>query len=105
MSKLAVVILAAGKGVRMQSDLPAGKAGLPKVFHDLAGKPMLAHVVHTVKKLSPQATYIVVGHRKELIMDFFKDWGVKFVVQAEQLGTGHAVMQVGPHLKDFSGTE
>jgi len=81
----------------MQSDLP-------KVFHDLAGKPMLAHVLETVKKLSPQETHIIVGHKKELIIDYFKNERINFVVQAEQLGTGHAVMQAEAGLKDFSGT-
>lgn len=97
MKNLAVIVLAAGKGVRMRSDLP-------KVFHDLAGKPMLAHVLLTVKNFFPQKTLVVVGYKKELIMDYFKDWGVEFVDQTEQLGTGHAVMQAEPYLLDFRGT-
>ena len=97
MRDLAVIILAAGRGVRMKSDLP-------KVFHEVLGEPMLTYVLETVKKLAPQRIYLVVGHKRDLIMDYYKDWDLKFVVQEEQLGTGHAVMQAKPHLKDFSGT-
>lgn len=97
MRDLAVIILAAGKGVRMKSDLP-------KVFHEVLGEPMLTYVLETVKTLDPAQTYLVVGHKRDLIMDYYKEWPLKFVVQDEQLGTGHAVMQVKPHLEDFSGT-
>ncbi|MFA6169910.1 MAG: NTP transferase domain-containing protein [Candidatus Margulisiibacteriota bacterium] len=97
MDDLAVVILAAGKGVRMQSDLP-------KVFHPVLGEPMLAHVLKTTQKLQPAKTLVVVGHRRELITDFFKDWPVEFVVQAEQKGTGHAVLMAEPNLAGFKGT-
>lgn len=97
MNDLAVVILAAGKGVRMQSDLP-------KVFHPVLGEPMLAHVLKTTQKLQPAKTLVVVGHRRELITDFFKDWPVEFVVQAEQKGTGHAVLMAEPNLAGFKGT-
>lgn len=96
MNNLAVIILAAGKGVRMKSDLP-------KVFHDLGGQPMLAYVIETVKKLNPAKILIVVGHKKELIIDYFKDSKVEFVVQTEQLGTGHAVMQAKDSLQNFDG--
>jgi len=95
-NNLAVIILAAGKGVRMKSDLP-------KVFHDLGGQPMLAYVIETVKKLNPAKILIVVGHKKELIIDYFKDSKVEFVVQTEQLGTGHAVMQAKDSLQNFDG--
>ncbi|MEE8638656.1 MAG: sugar phosphate nucleotidyltransferase [Candidatus Margulisiibacteriota bacterium] len=97
MHNLAVIVLGAGKGVRMKSDLP-------KVFHEILGEPMLTYVLETVKKLAPQQTYLVVGHKRDLIMDYYKDRDLKFVVQEEQLGTGHAVMQVKPYLEDFSGT-
>jgi len=90
------IVLAAGKGIRMKSDLP-------KVFHPLAGKPMLEYVILTLKKLEVGGIYVVVGHKKELIIDYFKDWNIIFVEQKEQLGTGHAVMQAEPHLKKFSG--
>lgn len=92
----AAIVLAAGKGVRMKSELP-------KVFHSLAGKPMLEYVISTLKKLGVSRIYVVVGHKKELIIDYFKGWDIVFVEQKEQLGTGHAVMQAEPHLKNFSG--
>lgn len=97
MAALAAIVLAAGKGVRMKSDLP-------KVFHEILGEPMLTYVLRTVQKLTLQKTLVVVGHQRQLIMDYYKDWPVEFVVQAEQLGTGHAVMQAEPYLKDFAGT-
>jgi bifunctional UDP-N-acetylglucosamine pyrophosphorylase/glucosamine-1-phosphate N-acetyltransferase len=97
MGNLAVIILAAGKGVRMKSDLP-------KVFHEILGEPMLTYVLDTVKRLGPSETYLVVGHKRDLIMDDYKDRGLKFVAQDDQLGTGHAVMQAKPHLEGFSGT-
>ena len=96
MENLAVIILAAGKGVRMKSDLP-------KVFHEILGEPMLSYVLGTVKKLQPAKTIVVVGHQRKLIIDYFRDWPVEFAVQAEQLGTGHAVMQAEPKLREFSG--
>jgi bifunctional UDP-N-acetylglucosamine pyrophosphorylase/glucosamine-1-phosphate N-acetyltransferase len=97
MPELAVIILAAGKGTRMKSDLP-------KVFHEILGEPMLTYVLDTVKKLNPHSVYLVVGHKRDLIMDYYQDNNLKFVTQEEQLGTGHAVMQVKPWLEDFSGT-
>jgi len=96
MRNLVAVVLAAGKGVRMKSDLP-------KVFHEVLGEPMLTYVLETLKKLSPLKTFVVVGHQCQLIMDYYKNWPITFVVQEKQLGTGHAVMQAEPHLKDFSG--
>jgi len=96
MKDLAAIVLAAGKGVRMQSDLP-------KVFHELLGEPMLSYVLKTVQNLHPVKTLVVVGHMRQLIMDYYKDWPVEFVVQAEQLGTGHAVRQAEPKLREFSG--
>ena len=79
------------------------ESDLPKVFHPLAGKPMLEHVIDTVKSLGISKIIVVVGHKKELIIDHFKGRGVEFVEQKEQLGTGHAEMQAEPYLKDFTG--
>ncbi|MFA4858143.1 MAG: sugar phosphate nucleotidyltransferase [Candidatus Margulisiibacteriota bacterium] len=93
---LAAIILAAGKGVRMQSELP-------KVFHQVLGKPLLQYVIEAVQQLSPQKICVVVGYKKESIIDYFKGFGLEFVVQEQQLGTGHAVMQARENLKDFSG--
>ncbi|MBI5078840.1 NTP transferase domain-containing protein [Candidatus Saganbacteria bacterium] len=95
--ELVVIVLAAGKGVRMKSDLP-------KVFHAVLGRPMLTYVLETVKKLSPFKIFVVVGHQRQLIIAHYKDWPITFVVQEEQMGTGHAVMQVKPYLNGFSGT-
>jgi UDP-N-acetylglucosamine diphosphorylase/glucosamine-1-phosphate N-acetyltransferase len=97
MQNLVVIILAAGKGVRMNSDLP-------KVFHKILGEPMLSYVLRTAIRLAPRAIYLVIGYKRELLIDYYKDWPVTFVAQEKQLGTGHAVLQVEPYLKDFSGT-
>jgi len=84
---LHIVILAAGQGTRMRSDLP-------KVLHRLAGKPMLAHVLDTVRKLLPERITVVVGHGADQLRAVFADaQDVTFVHQAQQLGTGHAVAQ------------
>ena len=81
------MILAAGKGTRMRSDLP-------KVLHPLAGRPLLAHVLHIARALERHApVVVVVGHQADLVKAAFADEpGLDFVVQEPQLGTGHAVM-------------
>ena len=81
-----VVILAAGQGTRMRS-------ALPKVLHPVAGKPMLGHVLDTARKLKPQSIQVVIGHGAELVRETLKGDDIAFVLQAEQLGTGHAVAQ------------
>ncbi len=93
---LSIVILAAGQGKRMKSDLP-------KVLQPLAGKPMLAHVVETAKALHADGIYVVHGHGAERVREALGHEPVKWVLQAEQLGTGHAVAQAisaipGDHL-------
>lgn len=85
--KYSAVILAAGKGVRMCSKLP-------KVTHLVAGRPMILHIVNSVKKAGIKDITIVVGHGKELVKKVFDgDDNVRFVVQEQQLGTGHALLQ------------
>jgi len=96
MDNLAVVILAAGKGVRMQSNLP-------KVFHEILGEPMLTYVLRAVGGLQPQKTVVVVGYLREIIMEYYQQWPLNFAVQAQQLGTGHAVRQAEPFLQNFKG--
>ncbi len=86
---LEVVILAAGQGTRMRS-------ALPKVLHPIAGKPMLAHVIATARRLSPKAIHVVYGHGGETVRETINDDGVNWVEQAQQLGTGHAVEQAMP---------
>ncbi len=99
---LAIAILAAGKGKRMQNP------DLPKVLTPLNGKPILAYVIETALKLSPKIIYVIVGFKKQLVIDFCKEKfnqdEIEFVEQAEQLGTGHAVLQIEPFL-DFSITD
>lgn len=89
---LDIVILAAGQGTRMRS-------ALPKVLHPIAGKSMLAHVVDTARKLKPQSIQVVIGHGAETVREQLAADDVSFVVQSEQLGTGHAVAQAVPNLK------
>jgi UDP-N-acetylglucosamine diphosphorylase/glucosamine-1-phosphate N-acetyltransferase len=96
MDKLAVLILAAGKGKRMKSHLP-------KVLHTLAGKPLLAYVVDLARGLNPERIIIIVGHMAEKVSRLFPHDTVYFVKQEEQLGTGHAVQQTEEILKDFHG--
>lgn len=89
---LRVVILAAGKGTRMRSDLP-------KVLHKVANKPMVEHVIDTARSLKPQAINLIYGHGGEQLKNAIAGDDLTWVEQREQLGTGHAVQQVIPHLK------
>jgi bifunctional UDP-N-acetylglucosamine pyrophosphorylase/glucosamine-1-phosphate N-acetyltransferase len=90
---LSVVILAAGQGKRMKSDLP-------KVLQPLAGRPLLGHVLDTARGLEAAATYVVYGHGGEQVLKAFPGDGVQWVLQAEQHGTGHAVAQAMPQVPD-----
>lgn len=92
-SAMSVVILAAGKGTRMCSDLP-------KVLHPLAGKPMVQHVIDAAMKLGAQNIHLVYGHGGELLQSTLLDGALNWVPQAEQLGTGHAMQQAAPHFAD-----
>lgn len=89
MDHSAVIVLAAGKGVRMKSDLP-------KVCHPLHGKPLIGHVLDTVVQLSPAQVVVIVGHRASFVRDACQGHAVEFVTQEPQLGTAHAVMQAMP---------
>ena len=91
MSDLDVVILAAGKGTRMYSDIP-------KVLHPLAGLPLLAHVITAARALAARRIVIVYGHGGESVRDHFQAEDIEFVRQEPQLGTGHAVQQALPLL-------
>lgn len=90
---LSVVILAAGQGKRMQSDLP-------KVLQPLAGKPLLAHVIDCARELNAGDIHIVYGHGGDTVRAAFPDAGLQWALQAQQLGTGHAVMQAMPQIAD-----
>jgi len=94
---LHAIILAAGKGTRMKSELL-------KVAHLVAGKPIVEYVVDTVRGLGVDSIYIVVGHQAEVLKKSISDESIHFVMQADQLGTGHAVMQVG-HTTTFTPTD
>ncbi len=96
-SKLNIVILAAGKGTRMKSNLP-------KVLHKLAGKPLLQHVIDSAKTLNPAKIIAVYGYGGDAVPNAMKHENVIWVEQKEQLGTGHAVMQVLPHLDKDANT-
>lgn len=86
---LEVVVLAAGQGKRMRS-------ALPKVLQPIAAKPMLEHVLQTARMLAPERIHVVYGHGGEAVRARFADWGLSWCLQAEQLGTGHAVLQAMP---------
>lgn len=93
--KLEVVILAAGQGTRM-------KSRLPKVLHTVGGKPLLEHVIRTAMALEPTAIHVVIGHGSEQVQQALTQYKINWVVQAQQLGTGHAVMQALPAISDAS---
>ncbi|KEY90192.1 bifunctional protein GlmU [Candidatus Photodesmus katoptron] len=93
--KFSAVILAAGKGSRMRSNIP-------KVLHTLAGKPIVRYLIDTCNKLGAKNIYLVYGHSSELIKKTLFDEPVSWVLQAEPLGTGHAVSQAS---KKFLGNE
>lgn len=96
MTELKAVILAAGKGTRMRSNLP-------KVLHKVGGREMLQHVLDAAGIAGAAEKIVIVGHGAELVETMVGAQG-KIVLQAEQLGTGHAVMQTKEVLKDFHGT-
>ncbi|MNF65872.1 Bifunctional protein GlmU [compost metagenome] len=88
---LDIVILAAGQGTRMRS-------ALPKVLHPVAGNSMLGHVIHSARQLAPQGIHVVIGHGAEAVRQRLAADDLNFVLQDQQLGTGHAVAQALPQL-------
>jgi len=97
---VAVAILAAGRGTRMKSDLP-------KVLHQLGGRTLVQRVLESCVQLQPSRRLIIVGYGADLVRDSLQKTdtqpGLEFVEQTEQLGTGHAIQQLLPYLKDFTG--
>ena len=91
------LVLAAGQGTRMKSELA-------KVLHPMAGQPLLAWVLGTLEDLGVGRVLVVIGHQREQVRATFADARAEWVVQAEQCGTGHAVLMAGPALADFAGT-
>jgi UDP-N-acetylglucosamine diphosphorylase/glucosamine-1-phosphate N-acetyltransferase len=96
-SQVSVIILAAGKGTRMKSDLA-------KVLHSLYGKPMLAYSVDVARAIGAEKIAVVIGHQADVVREAFKDQGLIFVEQREQLGTGHAVLQTRDTFRTYQGT-
>ncbi len=96
MSHLSTIILAAGKGTRMKSDLP-------KVLHPLNHRPMVAYVIDVAEQVGSEKIVLIIGHKKELVRETLQDCNVEFAVQSPQLGTGHAVMQAAPFFKNYKG--
>lgn len=92
------LVLAAGMGKRMQSDLP-------KVLHEMAGRPLLGHVFGMLDELGVGRIVAVIGYQRERVRAVFADRDdIEWAVQAEQRGTGHAVQCAGPALESFEGT-
>src|SRR5713101_10113994 len=84
--RIAIAIMAAGKGTRLKSKHP-------KVLHEIGGKPILANVIATAQKVVPaQDIFVIIGHEADRVREAVADTGVNFVVQAQQRGTGHALM-------------
>ena len=95
-NKLAVIVMAAGKGTRMKSELP-------KVLHLLNGKPLLAYPLTLAKQINSSPIVVVVGYQADMVRQAFKDETLTFALQEPQLGTGHAVMCALPGLDGFAG--
>ncbi len=99
-NKLAIVILAAGKGKRMNNP------NLPKVLVELKNRPLLDYVLELSTNLNPEKVVVIVGHHKEQVIDFIashKNPKFEYATQDEQLGTGHAVAQTESNLTEFDG--
>ena len=93
--KLKTLILAAGKGTRMKSELP-------KVIHEVNGIPMISKIIKALEVLKPEENILILGHKKEEVLKVVGE-DADYVVQTEQLGTGHAVLQAKDKLKDYDG--
>ncbi|MCK4579365.1 MAG: NTP transferase domain-containing protein [Candidatus Marinimicrobia bacterium] len=95
-NKLAAIILAAGRGKRMNSDLP-------KVLHEVGGRPMVTWVADTAREVGAQPIIVIVGTGQQLIEATLSELGATFVPQGEPLGTAHAVLQARSFLENFEG--
>ncbi|MCD6487212.1 MAG: NTP transferase domain-containing protein [Syntrophobacterales bacterium] len=93
---LATIILAAGKGTRMKSDLA-------KVLHPVCGRPMLTYVVELAQNLDSEKTIVVTGHQADMIKEATKGRNLIYTFQKKQLGTAHAVSRAGDNLLGFDG--
>ncbi len=95
--KRAAIVLAAGKGKRMKSDLP-------KVLHTIHGRPMVSILLDTLIRLKFDKIVVVIGHKGEMVQDALASYPVEFAWQREQHGTGHAVMMTKDQMASFEGT-
>jgi UDP-N-acetylglucosamine diphosphorylase/glucosamine-1-phosphate N-acetyltransferase len=95
-TKFCTLILAAGKGTRMKSDMA-------KVLHVLEGKPLLHYSLEAARNAKAEKIVVIVGHQSDKVRESFPDPALVFVQQMPQLGTGHAVMQAADALKDYQG--
>jgi bifunctional UDP-N-acetylglucosamine pyrophosphorylase/glucosamine-1-phosphate N-acetyltransferase len=95
--KRAAIVLAAGKGKRMMSELP-------KVLHEIHGRPMISILLDTLIRLKFDKIVVVIGHKGEMVQDALKSYPVEFAWQREQHGTGHAVMMTKEQMGTFDGT-
>ncbi len=93
----AAIVLAAGKGERMKSDIP-------KVLHRISGRPMITVLIDTLAKLDFARLIVVIGYKGEMVKDELPGYPISFVWQHEQLGTGHAVQMAREVIGDFKGT-
>jgi bifunctional UDP-N-acetylglucosamine pyrophosphorylase/glucosamine-1-phosphate N-acetyltransferase len=93
----AAIVLAAGQGTRMHSDLA-------KVLHPMCGRPLLAHVLAALEATGVARVLVVIGHQRDRVRAEFPQPGIEWVVQAEQRGTGHAIQMAAPSLDGFAGT-
>src|SRR5438270_3469200 len=92
--RFAIAIMAAGKGTRLKSKRP-------KVLHEIGGRPLLEHVIRAASQVVPtRDIYAIVGHEADKVRAAVQHTGVNFVLQAQQRGTGHAMMMARPALKD-----
>ncbi|HEV8726412.1 MAG TPA: bifunctional UDP-N-acetylglucosamine diphosphorylase/glucosamine-1-phosphate N-acetyltransferase GlmU [Candidatus Binatia bacterium] len=96
MQELGVVVLAAGQGTRMKSNLP-------KVLHPLGGRPLFLHVLRTAQRLNPNRVAIVIGHGAESVRSAYAGNDVAWILQEQQRGTGHAVLCAKEAFKGFKG--
>ena len=94
MKNFICLILAAGKGTRMKSNIP-------KVLHKILGKPMIEYVIEEVKKILFENIFVIVGYKKDEVKSYLEKYDLNFIIQEPQLGTGHAIMQAIPYIKDF----
>ncbi len=96
-ARRAAIVLAAGKGKRMKSDIP-------KVLHELDDRPLIQIVLDTLAKAQLDRTVVVIGFKGEMVQQVLSDYPVEFAWQREQLGTGHAVQVTQDIMGDFEGT-